>query len=47
MPRLPDVPEPMLARLANRVPVGTAWSYEVKWDGCVAQRTGPGTYGTN
>jgi bifunctional non-homologous end joining protein LigD len=42
MPRLPDVPEPMLARLADRLPVGAAWSYEVKWDGyrCLALKAG-------
>ena len=34
MPRVPTViPEPMLARLTDRLPTGTAWSYEVKWDG--------------
>jgi bifunctional non-homologous end joining protein LigD len=42
MPKLPDVPEPMLARLADRLPIGPAWSYEVKWDGyrCLALKVG-------
>jgi ATP-dependent DNA ligase len=33
MPTLPNVPEPMLARLADRLPTGPGWSYAVKWDG--------------
>jgi ATP-dependent DNA ligase len=43
MPRVPAViPEPMLARLTDRVPTGPAWSYEVKWDGhrCLALKVG-------
>jgi ATP-dependent DNA ligase len=43
MPRVPPViPEPMLARLTDRLPTGTAWSYEVKWDGyrCLALKVG-------
>ena len=43
MPRVPTViPEPMLARLADRLPIGPAWSYEVKWDGyrCLALKVG-------
>jgi ATP-dependent DNA ligase len=37
-----DTPEPMLARIADRLPIGPAWSYEVKWDGyrCLAMKTG-------
>jgi hypothetical protein len=36
-----DTPGPMLARLADDLPVG-AWSYEPKWDGfrCIAERRG-------
>jgi ATP-dependent DNA ligase len=35
------VPQPMLARLADKLPVGPEWSYEVKWDGyrCLAERS--------
>ena len=43
MPRVPTViPEPMLARLADRLPTGAAWSYEVKWDAyrCLALKVG-------
>src|SRR6476646_128303 len=43
MPRVPTVvPEPMLARLTDRLPIGPAWSYEVKWDGyrCLALKVG-------
>jgi len=43
MPRVPTViPEPMLARLADQLPIGLAWSYEVKWDGyrCLALKVG-------
>jgi ATP-dependent DNA ligase len=43
MPRVPTViPEPMLARLTDRLPTGTTWSYEVKWDGyrCLALKVG-------
>jgi ATP-dependent DNA ligase len=43
MPRVPAViPEPMLARLTDRLPIGQAWSYEVKWDGyrCLALKVG-------
>ena len=42
MPKAPDVPEPMLARLADRLPAGPGWSYEVKWDGyrCLALKAG-------
>ena len=42
MPRVPAVIlEPMLALLTDRLPTGTAWSYEVKWDGyrCLARRS--------
>ena len=33
----------MLARLADRLPVGPEWSYEVKWDGyrCLGVKDGP------
>jgi len=43
MPRVPTViPEPMLARLTDRLPTGTTSSYEVKWDGyrCLALKVG-------
>jgi hypothetical protein len=35
-------PRADLARLADRLPVGPAWSYEVKWDGyrCLALKVG-------
>ncbi len=41
MPRVPTaIREPMLARLTDRLPIGPAWSYEVKWDGypCLAMK---------
>src|SRR5262245_15239017 len=28
-----SIPKPMLARPADELPVGRAWTYEVKWDG--------------
>src|SRR5215510_6091040 len=28
-----SIPKPMLARSADELPVGGAWTYEVKWDG--------------
>jgi bifunctional non-homologous end joining protein LigD len=42
MPKLPDVPEPMLARPADRLPVGAGWSYEVKRAGyrCLVLKVG-------
>jgi bifunctional non-homologous end joining protein LigD len=43
VPKQPtNVPEPMLARLTDRLPVGPTWSYEVKWDGyrCLALKVG-------
>lgn len=43
MPRVTTVvPEPMLARLTDCLPVGPTWSYEVKWDGyrCLALKVG-------
>ena len=49
--------QPMLARLADKLPVGPQWSYEVKWDGyrCLAEKRGSrvilhsrrATHGTN
>ena len=51
------VPQPMLALLAEKLPTGPEWSYEVKWDGyrCLAEKTGGriilhsrrATHGTN
>jgi len=51
------VPAPMLARVAETLPEGPSWSYEVKWDGyrCLAVKDGPrvtlhsrrGTHGAN
>ena len=51
------VPQPMLARLADKLPVGPQWSYEVKFDGyrCLAAKLGSrvilhsrrATHGTN
>jgi ATP-dependent DNA ligase len=43
MPRVPPaIPDPMLARLTDRLPIGPAWSYGVKWDGycCLALKVG-------
>ena len=36
------VPQPMLARLADKLPVSPHWSYEIKWDGdrCLAEKRG-------
>jgi bifunctional non-homologous end joining protein LigD len=36
------VPQPMLASLADKLPVGPQWSYEIKWDGyrCPAEKRG-------
>jgi hypothetical protein len=42
VPRVPTViPEPMLARLTDRLPTGPTSSYEVKWDGyrCLALKS--------
>jgi ATP-dependent DNA ligase len=37
-----SVPQPMLARLTDRLPIGPTSSYEVKWDGyrCLALKAG-------
>lgn len=42
MPTLPDVREPIFARLAERLPTRPGWSYEIKWDGyrCLALLSG-------
>jgi hypothetical protein len=39
MPRVPAViPEPMLARLTDRLPTGPAWSHDLKWDAIAVSR---------
>ena len=41
LPPMPfTVPQRMLARLADTLPVGPQWSYEIKWDGyrCLAEK---------
>ena len=37
-----SIPKPMLARSADDLPIGTTWTYEVKWDGyrCIAVKEG-------